>query len=71
MFNLELRVAELVKLQGITWAELSRRSGIGKGTLSEIKNGQKRTLSADQARKLSAALNVEIAELYTETVEWR
>jgi DNA-binding Xre family transcriptional regulator len=70
VFILELKIDELIKQQGITWAELSRRSGISKGVLSQIKNGQKRTLNPDYERELALALNVTVAELYTEKVNW-
>lgn len=70
MFVLELRINELRIQQGISWAELARRSGVDKSMLSLIKNGQKRTLTPVQKEKLSKAFGVPIAELYTEKVIW-
>ncbi|WP_352230916.1 helix-turn-helix transcriptional regulator [Pelosinus sp. IPA-1] len=61
---------ELRKKHCITWAELARRSGIDKSMLSLIKNGQKRTLTTVQERKLAMAFGVAVAELYTEKVNW-
>jgi transcriptional regulator with XRE-family HTH domain len=75
MFNegnlfIELKVAALIKEHGISWAELSRRSGISKKMLSEIKNGQIRRLNYTYERKLAKAFGVTIPELYTEKISW-
>lgn len=67
---IELRINELLEESGITWAELARRTGMSKSTLSEIKNKQKRTLSNhDHEIKLANVFGVEIHELYRENVE--
>ena len=68
--TLELRIDELRKQHGINWAELARRSGVDKSMLTLIKNGQKRTLTPLQEKKLAKAFNVTILELYTENVKW-
>lgn len=69
-YSIELRIDELREKLGITWAELSRRSGIDKSMLSLIKNGQKRTLTPVQEEKLAKAFGVDVSELYTEKVKW-
>jgi transcriptional regulator with XRE-family HTH domain len=67
---IELRINELREQQGISWAELSRRSGVDKSMLSLIKNGQKRTLTLIQEEKLAKAFGISISELYTEKINW-
>lgn len=68
---IELRIDELIKEKKISWAELSRRSGISKGKLSEIKNGQIRLLNHDYEVRLAKALDCETKDLYTSKVKWR
>ena len=67
---IELRVEELRKKLGITWAELSKGTGISKSVLSEIKNGQKRTLNHDHEVKLAKFFGVAISALYIEKILW-
>jgi transcriptional regulator with XRE-family HTH domain/antitoxin (DNA-binding transcriptional repressor) of toxin-antitoxin stability system len=57
------RIKELRQASGLTSAELARRAGMGRQTLSRIETGQ-RGLTRRFAAPLAAALGVPVQELY-------
>jgi transcriptional regulator with XRE-family HTH domain len=57
-----LRIKEICKQQGITVAEIAKRTGIFAPTLSRINNGGNTT--TETLEKIAAALNVPISELF-------
>lgn len=49
-----------------TLTELSNRSGVGISVLSELENGRKKTGREDTLKKIAAAFDVPISELWKE-----
>lgn len=57
-----MRIAFLRKTNGISQAELSAKIGVRQSAISKIETGQ-RSLSAEEAKKIAAALGVRIDDL--------
>ena len=60
------RIAELLKEKNITFAELSRMTGITENVFSNLKNRSGGKLSADNLLKVAKALEVSIEDLLEE-----
>lgn len=61
--RIEYLIKEIRTRQGLTLRELSRRTGISNGYLSEIENGQKNPSFFNMVI-ISKALKVQLEELY-------
>lgn len=60
MSKLFLRIEELCKERGITITELCRESGASRGSLSDLKQGRKQSLSAETLSKISTYFGVSV-----------
>lgn len=56
------RLRHLRMSRGLSQKELSRRSGVDRGAISELENGR-RGAQPSTARRLAAALGVEVEQL--------
>ena len=63
MSDLYDNVAHLCAQQGISVTAACKRAGISPGILSDLKNGRKKTISMDTARRIAEALGVSADEL--------
>ena len=60
MSKLFLRIEELCKERGITITELCRESGASRGSLSDLKQGRKQSLSAETLSKIATYFEVSV-----------
>lgn len=63
------KIREVREKRKITQEELSRRSGVSRGTISALENGTSRATTTKTLMKIASALEVTIDELFfTESV---
>lgn len=60
MSKLFLRIEELCKERGITITELCRESGASRGSLSDLKQGRKQSLSTETLSKIATYFEVSV-----------
>lgn len=63
MSDLYNRIRIACENKGISIAEMCRRTGIGQGTISDIKHGRQASMGAEKIDKISSALGVSVAYL--------
>ena len=69
MGTLYERITSLCKENGITGAKLCRDLQMSKGTLTDLKMGRQKSLSAEKAQKIASYFNVSVGYLLGEENE--
>lgn len=54
------RIEQLCKDKGITCADMLRQAGVSKSTLTELKKGRSKTLSASVSQKIASFFGVSV-----------
>ena len=69
MCNLYDRIIDLCRQKGITGGKMCTDLGISKGTLTELKMGRQKSLSASKAQQFASYLGVSVGYLLGEEKE--
>jgi transcriptional regulator with XRE-family HTH domain len=64
MFNLYNKLVELCSLKGVSGSRMCVELGISKSTMTDLKNGRIKSVSAANAQKIASYFNVTVDELY-------
>lgn len=66
MCTLHSRIAELCKERGISGSRMCLDLGMSKSTMSDLKSGRKKSVTAETAHKIASYLGVSVAYLLGE-----
>ena len=69
MGTLYERITELCKERGITGGKLCTDLQMSKGTLTDLKMGRQKSLSAEKAQKIASYFNVSVGYLLGEEIK--
>ena len=64
MFNLYDKLTELCKDKGVSGSRMCVDLGISKSTMTDLKNGRIKSVSASNAQKIAAYFGITVDELY-------
>lgn len=69
MCTLHERITELCKEKGVTGSRMCLDLGMSKSTMSDLKSGRKKSVTAETAQKIASYLGVSVAYLLGEETE--
>lgn len=64
MFNLYDKLIELCKTRGVSGSRMCVDLGLSKSTMTDLKNGRIKSVSASNAQKIAAYFGITVDELY-------
>ena len=64
MFNLYDKLTELCKAKGVSGSRMCVDLSISKSTMTDLKNGRIKSVSASNAQKMAAYFGITVDELY-------
>ena len=64
MFNLYDKLIELCKDKGVSGSRMCVDLGLSKSTMTDLKNGRIKSVSASNAQKIAAYFGITVDELY-------
>lgn len=64
MFNLYNKIIDLCKDKGVSGSRMCVELGISKSTMTDLKNGRIKSVSAVNAQKIASYFNITVDELY-------
>lgn len=64
MFNLYNKLIELCNSKGVSGSRMCVELGISKSTMTDLKNGRIKSVSATNAQKIASYFNITVDELY-------
>lgn len=65
MYDLYETIEKLCKLRGVNITAMCKESGASRGSLTDLKNGRKKSLSADTLSRIAEYFNVTVDYLLT------